>query len=432
MEVPAASIGGIGMSVGRALRRTYRSVSRRLGRAWKAVQGAAARHIKRAIYMPAGAAIFLLAFFLIDLPQGPDHWSADLITKYFSKRLEQQHGKIALVEITNRTLDQYPYVSPIDRKLLADLIRTIDAAQPKAIGLDFIFDRHTEKSKDAELVDAIQSARAPVVLGALDGEALSEPERTSQSEFLDAMHRPVGHLYLGEHRGNPLTINEHVIRLIADPSDTPLGKRRSFAEVLAGPGHDDGDEAERQISWLLRPCEGSRGWFSWQGWYCWFGQPESGIETFLTLPADQVLIHDRIGLPLQEILRDRIVLIGGNFADRDQHLTPLSVLGEDRFSGLFIHAQILAQLLANDRIYDLPKWPLYSALLVLFLFGIWVGTRDRTDHYELAIEAAAVIVLVVVSVVTFRYIHFSFPVVSVLVTWLAGIAGGHFSKLALE
>lgn len=386
---------------------------------------------KRIVFLGlAGVLGFILVFVLIDLPQGLEHWSTDLITKYFSKRLDKQHDKIALVEITNTTLDNYPYVSPIDRKLLADLIQTIDGAEPKAIGLDFIFDRHTEKSKDDELLNAIRSARAPIVLGALDDEALAESERTFQSEFLSTAQRPFGHLYLGEHRGNPLTINEHVIRLIAE--DPPQGQRKNFAQMLAGlDGKNDVDEG-RRIAWRLAPCEGSNGWFSGLAWYCWLVQPESGIETFLTLPADQILLHQRVGLPIKDILRDKFVLIGGNFLDRDQHLTPLSVLSEKRFSGLFIHAQILAQLLANDHIYDFPTWSLVLALFIVFSIGFLMGRRDRSGHYQLVIELIAVVVLIVVSILTFRYIHYSFPVIGVLVAWLAGMSGGHFSRMAHE
>jgi CHAT domain-containing protein/CHASE2 domain-containing protein len=178
------------MKVGRTLRRIYRSVSPRLQRAWK-MTCSVARSMKRAVYMPARAAIFLMVFLLVDLPQGPDHWSADLITKYFSKRLDKQHNRIALVEITNNTLDQYPYVSPIDRSLLAGLMRAIDATGPKAIGLDFIFDRKTEKPKDEGLLNASHGARAPIVFGALDEKTLDKPERTYQFEFLSAAQQPV-------------------------------------------------------------------------------------------------------------------------------------------------------------------------------------------------------------------------------------------------
>jgi CHASE2 domain-containing sensor protein len=373
-----------------------------------------------------GAALFLLVFFLIHLPHGPEHWSADLRTAFLSRQLDKQHDRIAMVEITNDTLESYPYLSPIDRKLLADLIRTIDASEPKAIGLDFVFDHATERSKDDELLQAIRDAHAPIVLGALDDDTLPEPARRFQSDFLKDTQRPAGHLYLGEERGNPLIISEHVIRMIATPS--VAGRvRTSFAEVLAGlDGSSHQVDDGRLIAWLLPPRTEKRSLF------LWLWAPESGIETFLTLPVDQLLVHDKNGLPIETLLRNRFVLIGANFPDRDQHLTPLSVWSEARFSGLFIHAQILAQLLADESLHEL-SWQKYIALLLAVgAFGIWTGRRERSGHRDLWIELVSVIVLIVISILAFKYGRFIFPFISVLLAWSAGIAAGHFSKRAPE
>jgi adenylate cyclase len=372
-----------------------------------------------------GAALFVIVFLSIHLPHGPEHWSADLRTAWLSRRLDQQYDRIALVEITNDTLAPYPYVSPIDREMLAELIRVVDASEPKAIGLDFIFDRGTERSKDDTLVQSIRDAHAPIVLGELDENTLPAEPRQFQSDFLKATHRPVGHLYLGEERGDPLIISEHVIRKIAVPSG-PDGNRPSFAEVLAGLDGSHRVDEGRQIAWLRPPRDKAKSW-----WSRVFAS-DGAIDTFLTLPADQVLAGVKNGLPLKALLHNRFVLIGGNFPDRDQHLTPLSVWRGTRFSGLFIHAQILAQLLDNQHVYEL-HWPIYIGLLVAAAaLGVWTGRRDRAGHLDLWIELVIVVVLVMISILAFALAHFVFPFVSVLVALLAGIAAGHFSKPASE
>ena len=196
---------------------------------------------KSAAFMLAGAVLFALVFFLIHLPHGPEHWSADLRTALLSERRANQYDRIALVEVTNETLEYCPqpdgklgpqpngklklgrceYITPIDRKLLAELIRTIDAAEPTAIGLDFIFDRATETSKDDDLLSAITDARAPIVLGALDDEQLTGPEREFQSVFL-RRKLLVGHLYLGEQHTNPVIIGDHVISVNRRANRTEL------------------------------------------------------------------------------------------------------------------------------------------------------------------------------------------------------------------
>jgi len=380
--------------------------------------------VKAALAALGGAALFVLVFFLIHLPHGPEHWSADLRTALFAKMLDRQHDRIALIEITDATLAPYPYVSPTDRKLLADLIRAVDASAPKAIGLDVIFDRPSEPAKDELLRRTIRESHAPIVLGALDSATLPAPARDFQSAFLKDVQRDgvrVGHLYLGEEHRDPLIVSEHVIRKIAMPSASE-GDRLSFAEVLAGldgPHHvDEG----REIFWVLPP--GTNWWSRLRG-------SRSETDTFLTLPAEQVLAHATSGLPLERLLGDKFVLIGGNFSDRDQHLTPLSVLSDDRFTGLFIHAQILAQLLADAHIYELGV-TYYALLAVVAAAGVWTGRREELHHGHLWIEFISVAVLVAISILCFVFGRFIFPFVSVLVVWLAGMAAGHFSKPAAQ
>jgi CHASE2 domain-containing sensor protein len=389
--------------------------------------------VRTAVYVVIGAAGFLLVFFLIHLPEGPEHWSADLRTKYLSTRPEHQHDKIALIEITNETLNPYPYVSPINRDLLTRLIRTVDGTNPKAIGLDIIFDRRSEDRYDTELKRTIADAKARIVLAALDDALLADSERSYQSRFFQETNCgtgtkcTLGHIYLGEHETNPVIISEHVIRSIAEPSiilknepglaaqskeasKTQYDERPSFAEVLALTEQPHRVDGGRQISWLL--------------------PPSNGTETFLTLSAEKVLASDRSGLPIKDLLKDRFVLIGGNVPDRDQHLTPLSVWSETRFSGLFIHAQILAQLLADRHLYTLNQWYLYWPLLALAaVLGFLTGQRDRSGHHHLEIEFASVLVLILISYLSF-YGNFIFPFVGVLVAWLAGVSGGYYGRLA--
>jgi adenylate cyclase len=281
------------------------------------------------LYVCAFVLCFLLGFFLVDLPHGPEHWSADLRTAWLSTRPTTQHPRIALIYVSDTTLEQSPYLSPVDRKVLSEILRAVDAAGPKAIGLDFIFDRATEPEKDEQLIQSIRQAHAPVVLGALDernGPASSE--ETFQATFLARSGRPAGHLYFDEHQ-SPIVISDHVIRNIAPDSKARV-PRPSFAEMLARADGETFRPRSDYISWLLPPTDGA--------------------QTFLELPAELLVPGSIVSLPLKSLLQDRIVLIGGNFSDRDQHLTPLSVWNGGRFTGVFVHAQILAQYLAHRSI----------------------------------------------------------------------------------
>jgi adenylate cyclase len=354
------------------------------------------------------AAGFLLLTTLLHLPHGPEHWSADLRTAFLSKHPETQHKKIAIVYVSEKSLENNYYLSPTDRQLLADLIKTIDATGPTAIGFDFVIDRPTEPAKDAALLAALRAAKAPVVLGAIDEPAVREGSGKSyQADFLEKAKQTIGHLYF-EKDHKSLVISEHVIRLMARPSHS-RSYPATFADQLAQKAGNYPKPKSEYISWLLAP--------------------KDHTETFLTLTAEQVL--GKSGgppLPIKEMLQNRIVLIGGNFSDRDQHLIPLSVVDGRPYPGLFIHAQILAQILDQRSLSTLSR-PLQLVTFILATaLGFWIGRRQNQIH--LVTELVSVVGLILIGVAAFVYADLIFPYNGVLLTWLAGVTAGYYSRHA--
>jgi adenylate cyclase len=378
---------------GSALSRYASRVSDRVRRRpdWKAVT-----------YVLGIAAGFLFLTVLLELPHGPEHWSADLRTAYLSPRPQKQDARIALIYITDKTLERFHYISPIDRQFLADLIKAVDAAGPRAIGLDFIFSRPTEAAKDQAILDAIRGAHAAVVLGAIQ-EPLTPKDRAYQADFLAKAKRVVGHLYVDAHH-DALVLSDHVVRFMADRGNSAYPK--SLAEVLAEAAGVHIAHKTHYISWLL--------------------PPKNGTETFLSLSAEHVLGLEGEPLPLKALLADKIVLIGTDSFDRDQHLIPLSVIKQTRYPGLFIHAQILAQFLDNRSLNTLT-WPQQLLLLVVAAaLGFWVGRKPRQIH--LVTEFISVAALIVAGILAFVLYSLIFPYTGVLLAWLAGFTAGHHSR----
>jgi CHASE2 domain-containing sensor protein len=127
---------------------------------------------------------------------------------------------------------------------------------------------------------------------------------------------------------------------------------QSFAELIAGEDGSYQEQGTRYISWLQTP--------------------KDGRQTFLTLSGEDVLGRGLPSpLPLKDILRGKTVLVGGNFADRDQHLTPFSVLRGEWFPGIFVHAQTLAQL------SDPARRPIYVLSWPAWHLGLGCGERRR-------------------------------------------------------
>jgi len=365
------------------------------------------KRLRSAAAIVGGAILFLAATVLHHLPHGPEHWSADLRTAKLSPRNASQHPRIALVYVNEATLADHPYLAPVDRALLAELVRTIDAAGPKAIGMDFIFNRPTEPEKDAALVAALKGVKAKLVLGAISGEGPhGAKDESFQARFLASTGRIFGHLYFGEHH-NPLIISDSVIREVTDPQPG-FPAQRGLAELLAEAMSEGGAPPLRSkyISWLRPPADGT--------------------QTFLTLSAKDVLGKNGIRLPVAQMLAGRAVIIAGNFFDRDQHLTPLSVSDGRRYPGAFIHAQILAQILDGRSLRTL-SWPVFTLLLSAAAFaGYFVGGRSGRSH--MAIEVVSLIGLMVAGVLAFTYASTILPYTGLILAWLAGVAGGHFVR----
>jgi adenylate cyclase len=144
----------------------------------------------------------------------------------------------------------------------------------------------------------------------------------------------------------------------------------------------------------------------------------------MTLTAESVL--DPGTLPLADLLRNRIVLVGGNFFDRDQHLTPFSVASHHRYPGLFIHAQMLAQIVDN-RSLTLPGWPWQLLLIVLAAtLGFWSGWKSGSKY--LFVELATVAGLIGLGILAFVAGDLIFPYTGTLLAWLGGAAGGHYGQ----
>ena len=362
---------------------------------------------KAVLFVVAIAVGFLLLTTLLHLPHGPEHWSADFRTAHWSKHPDTQHKRIALIYVTERTLEAYPYLSPTDRQLLADLVKAVDATGPAAIGFDFIIDRPTEPAKDAALFAALREAKAAVVVGAVNEDAHAPGGGHSyQADYLAKVNRSIGHLHFeGVHRSKVIIV-DNVIRLMAKPN-TSRSYPAAFAEQLAQKAGSYPKPKSEYISWLLAPVDKS--------------------ETFLTLSAEQVLGRSTgPALPLKDMLNDRIVLIGGNFSDRDQHLIPLSVSDGRRYPGLFIHGQILAQIIDGRSLSTLSIWVQAIIYLLATAIGFWVGRRQTKIH--LLTELVSVMVLVGVGILAFIYAHLIFPYTGVLLTWLAGVSAGYYSR----
>jgi adenylate cyclase len=332
-----------------------------------------------------------------------EHVLGDARTAFLSDRLPSQHPHVAIVGISDDTLRESKIRQPIDRALLARLVEAIDAAGAKVIGIDILSARTPPPDNEDMLIAAIRKAKAKVVLAAVDERVgLSKAHLEHQARFIAATGRAAGFVNLA-------TEHDWVVRFKAQPSQGSAYPD-SFARLLAESYGAKVDDSRRRIAWLLEPRDGS--------------------DTFLTIPAEIVLKapDDAGARAARARLKDKIVVIGGLFADLDRHLTPLTARTGELQPGVLIHAHIAAELVDGRSIgqLEVDTWRLRVGLAVVAALGFLVGWRFRLSRRGILLGSVATVAIIVVDTLVFWQWRIILPIVLALLAWFLGEFAGHY------
>ena len=268
-----------------------------------------------------GGLLALFAIFLVPTIEPAllraEHWAADWRTAWLSGRMPSSHPKVAIVRITEESVADFPYFLPVNRGYFADIVDAVDKAGARTIGLDFYFTRDTEKQFDDKLRETLRRLKDKLVVGVYER---GRPQQLQyQYDFIG--DTPAGYIDLRRE-------TDHVVRYRAYPRSE--GRyQESFSSRVAKASGWTGTEPPDRIGWLLPPKDGS--------------------DTFLTINA-----HSLVKATTEQnraLLKDRIVLIGGDLYTLDRHWTPLSIRDGKQTVGVEVHAQMVAELLDGDRSY---------------------------------------------------------------------------------
>ena len=322
------------------------------------------------------------------------NWLSDFRQANFAPETSQ-HADIVILTITEESLAQLPYRSPIQRSFLAGLLKSLDAAQPTAIGLDVLFDQPTTDVDDATLHRTLTTMTTPIVLATGDAAAgLTSSQFQFQNRYLADLD--TGLANLAKESG--------VVRFTFPGTDIDGTRMPSFAYRLAALGGANVPANELRLAYRSSIAEGQ--------------------TAFKQYP-----VHTASMLP-PAWLRDKIIMIGADLPQQDRHQTPLSLqLGaEDRtLPGIVIHAHIVAQLLDSSELPVLPVWAETLILIAAVACGAALSM--------LAIPLFATALIGVLALVGFWFIGFTLfgaagPMIELIapsIGFLAaiGVAGGY-------
>jgi len=243
-----------------------------------------------------------------------------IVTSYKSQ--VSASSDIVLVIIGEKTLQRLPYRSPIDRKFLTGLLKSLLSADVKSIGLDILLDQPTEADKDEQLkVILAKHSEKIIVATATQQDGLSEQQVEFQERYLKNINK--ANVLLGQDN-NDGVVRHAVPNRFMDNQIVP-----SLANAMAPKGLKDSESSFRRI---------------------FYGTKENRQPiAFKSYPAEAVFL-----LP-KEWFKDKYVLIGSNLSGIDQFRTPyISRFSEQAgtLAGVEIHAHILHQILTSNYIAE--------------------------------------------------------------------------------
>jgi adenylate cyclase len=235
-----------------------------------------------------------------------------LLTHFAAPRA--QRDDIVVLAVNEETIARVPFRSPINRRLVAELVEELGRRDVRALGLDLIFDQATNADDDRALLDALDRFPRPAVIAVGDAaNGLSARQLAFQSEFLAG--RTVG--LAG------LLATDGVVRYLYPGEQVDTEFRPSFAAALAATA---GVNSPREPQLL------------------YYRTTAGDAPLVPVYPAHYLSI-----LPPARFA-GRIVLIGADLPNQDTFRTPLSVPPDGTtMTGVLVHAQALGQLLDGAR-----------------------------------------------------------------------------------
>lgn len=267
---------------------------------------------------------------------------------YYSADLVAEDKRVVLVVYTDQTLIAARKRSPLDRGLLAKTLRTLDTFEPKAIGIDILFDQ--PQDEDDELVTTLRSMKTPVAVAYAAKATNPDDIEYEQQQFLEAfMARLQGS------KAQPASIRLDntfgATRLWPDIREglPPLLGRVMLAEAgepaAAFAGYEGAIDYRRpkfQDSVLFPPAQ---------------------IDLFVD-PDPEILPF------LKEQYAGKYILIGGDIVDYDRVETTFTSINGEVPAGIAVHAEIIAQMLDDRVLTPIPDWVIWVMAVVAILAGV--------------------------------------------------------------
>lgn len=253
----------------------------------------------------------------------------------------EQDQRIVMIVYTDETLEAVEKRSPLDRKMLADALKAIDAMNPKAIGIDILIDQ--PQQEDPLLIDTFRGMKTPTYLAFATNATNPDYMRVWQEDYLRTFLREA---QPGPVRPTSIMLQPDTDNVIRTWPEQPRNLPPLFSNSLT-PIHPEFRDYQGGITWRL-PKDPDR-------------------PVFAKLPID--LFAGPMAAALRDQIEGRYVLIGGDIQDLDDYETPMTKETGEFTKGLEVHAHLLAQLLDGNMPARIPGWALWVCAVAVVIAG---------------------------------------------------------------
>lgn len=303
----------------------------------------------------------LLARFSWHLPLVSDAERA-LYDMRFVRSAERivQDDRIVLITYDDQTLQELQKRSPLDRKLLSEALTALDAMEPRAIGIDILFDQ--AQAEDPLLLAAFKAMKTPTLIAYASDTANQDQIEYEQNLFLRN--------FIGRARTD--RVRPASIKLETDVED----------DVIRRWPRQDGSLPPELANAMTRVHpEFAR----YRGSVDFRLPAEEERPVFASFPIHTLPL---LGDAIKDMIAGRYVLIGGNIKAEDDYETPMSRRTGRWMKGVEVHAHMLAQQLDGRMRPPLPPFLLWANALAMVVAG---GVSSLLDWrgWRLALVVAA-------------------------------------------
>jgi adenylate cyclase len=289
---------------------------------------------------------------------------------YYAADLVEEDKRIVLVVYTDQTLIAARKRSPLDRGLLAKTLRTLDTFEPKAIGIDILFDQ--PQDEDEELIATLRGMKTPVAVAYAAKATNPDDIEWEQQQYLEQfMERLKGS------NARPASI-----RL-----DNTFGATRLWPDIREG---------LPPLLGRVMLAEAGEPATAFAGYEGAIDYRRTKFEDSVLFPPAQIDLFvdpDPEILPfLKEQYAGKYILIGGDIVDYDRVETTFTSINGEVPAGISVHAEIIAQMLDNRILKPIPTWVLWAIASLAILAAILTALLEWPAR-RLALLGVAQIVI---------------------------------------